>query len=108
MSEYFVRSTPEAEGVDSHTLKTLLEYLKNLEMGIHSFMAVRHGKVISEAYWTPYAPEKPHTLFSTSKTFTGLAVGFAVQDGLLSLEDHVVDFFPERLPSKPGGNMQKM
>lgn len=45
---------------------------------------------------------------STSKTFTGLAVGFAVQDGLLSLEDHVVDFFPERLPSKPGGNMQKM
>ena len=108
MSEYFVRSTPEAEGVDSHTLKTLLEYLKNPEMGIHSFMAVRHGKVISEAYWTPYAPEKPHTLFSTSKTFTGLAVGFAVQDGLLSLEDHVVDFFPERLPSKPGGNMQKM
>ena len=53
MSEYFVRSTPEAEGVDSHTLKTLLEYLKNPEMGIHSFMAVRHGKVISEAYWTP-------------------------------------------------------
>lgn len=102
------RTTPWEVGIDSGKLTKLYEFLAKPEMGLHSFMVVRHGKVASEAWWAPYAPEKPHTLFSSSKTFTGLAVGFAVQDGLLSLNDRVVDFFPERLPAKTCENMEKM
>lgn len=77
-------------------------------MGLHSFLVMRHGKIASEGYWAPYAPQKPHTLFSASKTFTGLAVGFAVQDGLLSMEDRVVDWFPDYLPARACENMEKM
>ncbi len=77
-------------------------------MGVHTMAILRHGKLISEAYWTPYAEEKHHVLYSASKTFTGLAVGFAVEDGLLKLTDRVVSYFPERLPAKHGEYMEKM
>ncbi len=105
---FFERSLPAAEGVRASDLAELYRYLEDPALGLHSFMAVRHGKVIAEAWWNPYAPEKPHTLFSASKSFTGLAVGLAAEDGLLSLTDKVVSFFPERLPARTGEYMEKM
>ena len=41
---------------------------------LHSFMIVRHGKVIAEGWWAPYAPGTRHSLFSLSKSFTSTAV----------------------------------
>ena len=102
------RVSPNQVGLDVKKLAELYQFLARPDMGLHSFMILRHGKVACEGFWAPYAPEKPHTLFSASKTFTGLAVGFAVQEGKLSLEDRVVDWFPERLPSKHCENMEKM
>lgn len=78
------------------------------ECGLHSFLFVRGGKVGAEGYWTPYAPAYPHMLHSLSKSFTSTAFGFAVQEGLLSLDDPVTKFFPEKLPSEPCENMRKM
>ncbi len=49
-----------------------------------------------------------HSLFSVSKSFTAVAVLFALQEGLLSLEDKVVSFFPEKLPARPCPNMEKL
>ncbi len=81
---------------------------KASECGLHSFMLVRNGKVGAEGYWKPYALSYPHMLHSLSKSFTSTAFGFAVQEGLLTLDDRVVDFFPEKLPSAPCENMRKM
>jgi CubicO group peptidase (beta-lactamase class C family) len=47
-------------------------------------MVVRHGKVIAEGWWNPYAPNLKHTLYSTSKSFTAAAVGFAVTEKKLN------------------------
>jgi CubicO group peptidase (beta-lactamase class C family) len=61
-------------------------------------MFLRHGKVIAEGWWNPYKPELKHTLYSTSKSFTATAVGFAVSEKRLSVNDKVISFFPEALP----------
>lgn len=108
MSNPLSRVTPQEAGINPQRLTTLYQFLKDPSLGIHSFMVLRHGKVVSEAWWDPYAPEKPHTLFSASKTFTGLAVCFAAQDGALSLEDRVVSWFQEQLPARTCANMEKM
>ena len=65
----------------------------------HSFMMVRHGRVVAEGWWTPYAPQFNHTLYSMSKSFTSTAVGRAVAEGKLRVEDPVVSFFPEDRPN---------
>ena len=87
----------------------LLAFIDRAEaVGMHSFMLLRHGKVLTEGWWKPYAPQYPHMLYSLSKSFTSTAIGFAVQEGLITVEDRVMDFFPEYLPAEPCENMRKM
>jgi CubicO group peptidase (beta-lactamase class C family) len=92
------RSTPEAEGVSSEGLLTFLDSAALGRHEFHSIMIVRHGKVIAEGWWDPYRPDLRHTLYSVSKSFTSTAVGFAVTEKLLSVDDKVISFFPDQLP----------
>ena len=62
---------------------------------LHSLMVAKDGKVIYERWDTGHGPDELHVCWSVSKTFTATAIGFAVQDGLLSVEDKVISFFPE-------------
>ena len=62
---------------------------------VHSYMLIRHGKVIAEGHWEPFNASTPHALYSVSKSFVSMAIGFAVDDRLMSLDDRVVKFFPE-------------
>lgn len=67
---------------------------------LHSLMVVKDGEVVYENYAPAHSADELHIMWSVSKTFTATAVGFAVQDGLVSLDDKVVDYFPEELPSE--------
>ena len=62
---------------------------------VHSIVVVKNGKVVYERYEPGHEPEVRHILWSASKTFTATAIGFAVQDGLLSVDDKAVTFFTE-------------
>ncbi len=62
-------------------------------------MVVRHGHVVAEGWWAPYSAERPHLLYSLTKSFTSVAVGLVIADGLLSLDDRVVDVLPEHVPA---------
>ncbi|WP_375388831.1 serine hydrolase domain-containing protein [uncultured Amnibacterium sp.] len=90
------RSTPSAQGVAASGIAAFVDVLEQ-HPGIdpHSLMIVRHGSVVAEGWWAPYSPDRLHLLYSLSKTFLSTAVGFAVQEGLLSLDDAVADHFPE-------------
>jgi CubicO group peptidase (beta-lactamase class C family) len=92
------RSTPEAEGVASAGIIEFLDSANKSKTEFHSFMCLRHGKVIAEGWWNPYSADLKHTLYSTSKSFTATAVGFALSEKLLTLNDKVISFFPNELP----------
>src|SRR4051812_578172 len=94
ISRSLPRSTPEAEGVSASAITTFLDSVNASKHEFHSFMLLRHGKVVAEGWWDPYRPDLKHTLYSLSKSFTATAVGFARAAGKLSLEDKVVSFFP--------------
>lgn len=48
-----------------------------------------HGHVAAEGRWAPYSADPPHLLCSLTKSFTSIAVGLAIADGLLSLDGRV-------------------
>ncbi len=91
-------STPEAEGVLATGIAKFVEAANNSQTEFHSFMLLRHGKVVAEGWWNPYRADLKHSLYSCSKSFTATAVGFALQEGKLALDDKVVKFFPNDLP----------
>ena len=98
IGRHLPRSTPEAQGVSSAGLLDFLEAVGKSQHEFHSFMMVRHGQVVAEGWWSPYAPDLNHMLYSLSKSFTSTAVGFAVTEGRLKVEDPVISFFPDELP----------
>ncbi len=66
---------------------------------LHSLMVIKDGKVAYECYGPGHTADELHVMWSVTKTFTATAIGFAVQDGLMTVEDKVVSFFtPEELP----------
>ncbi|HET6252495.1 MAG TPA: serine hydrolase [Puia sp.] len=92
------RSLPEKEGVSAAAISRFVDAASHSRTEFHSFMFLRHGKVVAEGWWDPYAPGLKHTLYSTSKSFTAAAVGFAITEGRLRLTDKVTAFFPNDLP----------
>lgn len=102
------RSSPESQGVSSKDIADYLIKADREVVSMHSFMMVRNGKVIAEAWWKPETPEKPHVLWSLSKSFTSTAIGLAVQEGKLSIDDHVLKFFPDDVPDELSANLKAM
>ena len=92
------QATPESQGVDSAAVLKWVEAAPALD-SVHSFVLVRHGKVIAQGAWAPYDLDRPHQLYSHSKSFTSTAIGFLVDDGLLDLDELVCEIFPEKFPS---------
>ncbi len=102
------RSTPESQGVSSAGVLDFIITADKQIQSMHSFMLVRNGSVVAEAWWAPESADNPHVLWSLSKSFTSTAVGLAVAEGKFSIDDPVLDFFPESAPANPSSNLQSM
>lgn len=90
------RSSPESQGVESARIMAFLDRLDAApDIEMHSLMIIRRGQVVAEGWWSPYAPEQVHLLYSLSKSFTSTAAAFAVAEGLLDLDATVLSYFPE-------------
>lgn len=93
------RSTPEAEGLASaHVQRFFDTLMEDHRTEVHSCMVMRNGKVIAEMYPSPWRNDYRHTMYSVSKTFTGVAVGMCIADSLLSLQDTIGRFFAHLMP----------
>jgi CubicO group peptidase (beta-lactamase class C family) len=106
-------SAPEAQGVSSTDLLAFVEALDAagdpaVADGIHSVMVVRHGHRIAEGWWAPYRSQSRHQLYSLSKSFTSTAVGIAVAEGKLRVDDPLLKFFPAEAPADPPANLEAM
>jgi CubicO group peptidase (beta-lactamase class C family) len=93
------RSTPAAVGVSARAISALLDRLEAPGVEGHSLMVVRHGQVVAEGWWAPYSAGRPQLLYSLTKSFTSVAVGLTIADGLLSLDDRVVEVLPDHVPA---------
>ncbi|MBP5631131.1 MAG: serine hydrolase, partial [Bacteroidaceae bacterium] len=89
-------------------MERYLQSAQDQKLNIHSVMVLQHGKVVYEKWLNGGEAQKPHILNSVSKTFTSAAVGLAIGEGLLSLDDKLVSFFPDDLPAEPSENLKKV
>lgn len=105
---YFPVATPESQGVSSQAICAWIDASEKALDALHGFVLLRHGKLVAEGYWKPYARDRTHMLYSHSKSFTATAVGFLVDEGKVDLDERVADIFPEKLPAKPSDNLLRM
>lgn len=108
LTTHLPRSTPEAQGLASAAIAQFVAHADQQIEHLHSVMIVRHGSVVAEGWWAPYAAERPHMLFSISKSFTATAIGLAIDEGLLTLDDPVLRFFPAAAPAEVSPHLAAM
>jgi CubicO group peptidase (beta-lactamase class C family) len=90
------RSLPADEHVDPAAVLATVEAIDgDPAVELHSLMVLRHGRVVAEGWWAPHTPERTRLVYSLSKSFTSTALAFALEEGLVDLDDTVVSHFPE-------------
>ena len=92
---------PEKAGVASEKILEMLEVFQKKNYAMHSIIMSHKGKVFFEEYWEPYHHESLHRIYSASKSFVSLAVGFLVDEGRICLEDPVLKYFSQYREQAP-------
>jgi len=101
-------SAPEAQGIASTAILAFVDAVEAELGGLHSMILLRHGRTLAQGWWWPYRAECPHELYSLTKSLTSTAVGFAVSEGRLTVDDLVLSFFPQDAPADPSPNLAAM
>lgn len=107
MRKEFERVTPESVGIRSKAIMDYIDALERSNTEMHGLMIMRHGKICAEGWWQPFAPGLRHGLQSHTKTYAATAVGIAYTEGILRLDERLIDIFPEESPAQPSENLKK-
>lgn len=87
---------PERQGVSSRHIAAFLQQLRaDPTLNMHSVLILRHGKILCRAAFGAQQTDLPKLTFSACKSITALAVGLAMDEGLLRPDDRLPDLFPE-------------
>jgi len=88
-------SSPEEQGMESAVLARLVDF--GTTLSLDSLLIERHGRIVLDAYYAPYAADIPHVVNSSTKAVIGTLTALAVKDGLLDGADHrMLDLFADR------------
>ncbi len=102
----FEMAAPEALGIRSEDILAYLDALEAGDTEMHGLMIMRRGKLCFQGWWAPYAPGLRHGLQSHTKTYAATAVGIAYTEGILRLDERIIDIFPEESPAEPSENLK--
>ena len=107
----FGYASPESMGIESKALIKALQAARDgayRGIEIHDMIIMRKGTIVCEAYFQPYHKDAKHAIYSQTKSFMSTAMGLAIGDGLVSLEDYALDYFPEVERAKADANAPRM
>jgi CubicO group peptidase (beta-lactamase class C family) len=81
--------------MDAQKLARMLQAVQDQQLNLHSLLVIRNGYIVSETYFQPYTAERPHELYSVTKSVIGTLMGIAIdRHAIDAIDRRVVDFFP--------------
>lgn len=106
MRKEFARVAPEEAGLRSQDILWLIDALEKSGTEMHGIMIMRGGKVAAEGWWNPFGPGIRHGLQSHTKTYAATGVGLLYTEGLVRLDERIIDIFPDEAPAEPSENLK--
>ncbi len=100
--------TPESVGINSSVIAKMTEEMSYRGINIHSLMILRNNKVACEVWSNPLSSDIPHMVYSISKSFLATAYGFALDEGKITRDARLVDFFPQVRGKKRDDYLEKL
>lgn len=103
----FTYAKPEEAGISSENIRQYIDILETSGLSTHNVIIAKGDKIVYESYWAPFHKDFLHRMYSVTKSFVAIAIGFLIQDGKLSLDDRIVDKFPADITEGANENMKK-
>lgn len=103
----FCKATPESCGIESGRILEFLEYLEDSGLTTHGVLMMKDDRVFTEAYWKPFNKDFCHRMYSQTKSYASIAVGLLEEEGKISLDDKIYDYFKDELKEPPSEYMQQ-
>lgn len=91
--------SPESLGIPSGAILNFLQRIDAERINMHGFLLARGNRIAAEGYWAPWSADRKHRMYSISKSFVALAVGLLIDEGRLTLDARVADYFPDKVPA---------
>ena len=89
--------TPEMAGIKSEYVTKYINTLTKRQLHMHSVLMMRGSDIFCEGYFAPFNADKPHRMYSVTKSFVSVAIGLCAEDGLIALDDKIADYFPDKI-----------
>ena len=86
-------------------LSKFIRHVEEEGLDVFNIIVHQNDHLIGQKDWKE---PKRLDIRSGTKSFTATAVGFAVEEGMFSLEDYVADVFSQDMPEHISENMRKM
>lgn len=96
MQDILTDCRPEDVGIDPAWVEDYVGRINRGRVMQHSFLMMRGTKVFAEGYYKPFCENWLHRMYSVSKSFVAAAVGLLCDEGKLSPDDTVLQYFPEQ------------
>ncbi len=103
----FEKITPESAGISSKSITAFIKRLEKRGACMHSLLFMKGNKIFAEAYWKPFHQDYLHRQYSQTKSFVSIAVGLLEEEGKLSLDDKIIDYFPEKIEKEAHPYLQQ-
>ncbi len=103
----FEKILPEEAGISSLDVVEMIESFNRRGFRMHSVLMMKGEKLFCEAYWAPFHKDMIHRMYSVTKSFTSVAIGLCVEDGLVDLNAPIASYFPEKIPKNLPEDLQK-
>ncbi len=84
------------------SIQPFIDVVEREKLNLEGIIVWQDGQFLAHHQ---FVEEVRRNQFSVSKSFTSAAIGFAIEEGLVSLEDRVIDYFPDKLPEKISDNL---
>lgn len=86
-------------------LKPFIAGVSKSGLDIHGVLVRQHDEILDSFYWWDGRRDNIH---SCSKSVLSLAVGMALGEGLLQLDERVIDIFPEEAPAEASEKLESL
>lgn len=96
----FERITPEEAGISSDHVAQFIAKLERRGTATHSVLMMKGDKIFAEYYWAPFHKDFNHRMYSQTKSYVSIAIGLLEEEGKLTLDDKLVDWFPDKIDGR--------
>lgn len=92
----FSNVNSEIHNLPKEAISNFENRLKKLKIQLHGYMMIKGTDVLSEKYFESFHQDSLHRMYSVTKSFTSLAIGYLAKEGKISLDEKIHTYFSDQ------------